>query len=95
VRYSRLGAVGGQPFEQIVERVAAYRKRGDLIVGGFLHAQEAIDYFGARVPLVREFEDAEEDSVDAGVLASAGLGRRAHTRTARHADGCRPRLTVR
>ncbi len=44
--------------EQIAERTAAYRKRGvDLILGGFLHFQEEIEYFGAKVlPLVREIE---------------------------------------
>ena len=44
--------------EQIAERIAAYRKRGvDLILGGFLHFQEEIEYFGSRVlPLVREIE---------------------------------------
>jgi dimethylsulfone monooxygenase len=59
--------------EQIAERVAAYRKRGvDLILGGFLHFQEEISYFGSRVlPLVREIEESEEDSVGAPVLASA------------------------
>ena len=59
--------------EQIAERIAAYRKRGvDLILGGFLHFQEEIEYFGARVlPLVREIEDSEEDSVDSPVLVSA------------------------
>ena len=36
--------------EQIAERIAAYRKRGvDLILGGFLHFQEEIEYFGSRV----------------------------------------------
>ena len=35
--------------EQIAERIAAYRKRGvDLILGGFLHFQEEIEYFGAQ-----------------------------------------------
>ena len=59
--------------EQIAERVAAYRKRGvDLILGGFLHFQEEIEYFGSRVlPLVREIENSEQDSVDSPVLASA------------------------
>ena len=54
--------------EQIAERIAAYRKRGvDLILGGFLHFQEEIEYFGARVlPLVREIEAAEADSVTSG-----------------------------
>ena len=47
--------------EQIAERIAAYRKRGvDLILGGFLHFQEEIEYFGTRVlPLVREIEASE------------------------------------
>ena len=59
--------------EQIAERIAAYRKRGvDLILGGFLHFQEEIEYFGSRVlPLVREIENAEENWADAPVLASA------------------------
>ena len=59
--------------EQIAERIAAYRKRGvDLILGGFLHFQEEIEYFGSRVlPLVREIENAEKNWVDAPVLASA------------------------
>jgi len=59
--------------EQIAERVAAYRARGvDLILGGFLHFQEEIEYFGSRVlPLVREIEDSEQDSVDSPVLVSA------------------------
>jgi alkanesulfonate monooxygenase SsuD/methylene tetrahydromethanopterin reductase-like flavin-dependent oxidoreductase (luciferase family) len=58
--------------EQIAERVAAYRKRGvDLILGGFLHFQEEIEYFSSRVlPLVREIEDSEEDSVGEPILAS-------------------------
>ncbi|WP_099023289.1 dimethylsulfone monooxygenase SfnG [Mycolicibacterium palauense] len=44
--------------EQIAERIVAYRQRGvDLILAGFLHFQEEIEYFGARVlPLVRELE---------------------------------------
>jgi FMNH2-dependent dimethyl sulfone monooxygenase len=47
--------------EQIAERIAAYRKRGvDLILGGFLHFQEEIEYFGANVlPLIREIESAD------------------------------------
>jgi FMNH2-dependent dimethyl sulfone monooxygenase len=58
---------------QIAERVAAYRKRGvDLILGGFLHFQEEIEYFGSRVlPLVREIEDSEQDSVGSPMLVSA------------------------
>lgn len=44
--------------EQIAERIVEYRRRGvDLILGGFLHFQEEIEYFGAHVlPLVRELE---------------------------------------
>jgi Luciferase-like monooxygenase len=43
-----------------------------LILGGFLHFQEDIEYFGSRVlPLVREIEDSEADSVDSPVLVSA------------------------
>lgn len=59
--------------EQIAERIAAYRKRGvDLILGGFLHFQEEIEYFGSRVlPLVREIEAAESDSIGAPLPASA------------------------
>jgi dimethylsulfone monooxygenase len=59
--------------EQIAERIAAYRKRGvDLILGGFLHFQEEISYFGSRVlPLVREIENAEDKGADTPVLVSA------------------------
>ncbi|MFF0489368.1 dimethylsulfone monooxygenase SfnG [Nocardia sp. NPDC003482] len=48
--------------EQIAERIVAYRDRGvDLILGGFLHFQEEIEYFGERVlPLVRELEAQRE-----------------------------------
>ncbi|MCW2555112.1 MAG: dimethyl sulfone monooxygenase SfnG, partial [Mycobacterium sp.] len=62
--------------EQIAERIAAYRKRGvDLILGGFLHFQEEIEYFGATVlPLVREIEagekGTEKGSFDASSLVS-------------------------
>jgi len=52
--------------EQIAERIAAYRKRGvDLILGGFLHFQEEIEYFGSHVlPLVREIELAERHAAE-------------------------------
>ena len=44
----------------------------DLILGGCLHFQEEIEYFGSRVlPLVREIENAEKNWADAPVLASA------------------------
>ena len=50
--------------EQIAERIVAYRRRGvDLILAGFLHFQEEIEYFGAKVlPLVRELEAAATDA---------------------------------
>ena len=59
--------------EQIAERIVAYRKRGvDLILGGFLHFQAEVEYFGARVlPLVREIEAAEEHSIGEPVRVSA------------------------
>ncbi|MES9517671.1 dimethylsulfone monooxygenase SfnG [Rhodococcus erythropolis] len=49
--------------EQIAHRIVEYRRRGvDLILGGFLHFQEEIEYFGAKVlPLVRELEAAGSD----------------------------------
>ena len=45
----------------IAARIVAYKRLGvDLILGGFLHFQEEIEYFGERVlPLVRELEAAE------------------------------------
>ncbi|GGC52905.1 dimethyl sulfone monooxygenase SfnG [Hoyosella rhizosphaerae] len=47
--------------EQIAERIVAYRRLGvDLILGGFLHFQEEVEYFGKHVlPLVRELEAAD------------------------------------
>lgn len=55
--------------EQVAERIVAYKRLGvDLVLGGFLHFQEEIEYFGARVlPLVRELEAAD---AEAGVGAS-------------------------
>lgn len=46
--------------EQIAERIVAFKRVGvDLILGGFLHFQEEIEYFGKKVlPLVRELERA-------------------------------------
>ena len=75
--------------EQIAERIAAYRKRGvDLILGGFLHFQEEIEYFGSRVlPLVREIEDSEEDSVGAPVLLRVALSRSASIHGCASVDG--------
>ena len=67
--------------EQIAERIVAYRKRGvDLFLGGFLHFQEEIEYFGARVlPLVREIEDSEADSEGEPSLARVRFTTRLHT----------------
>lgn len=57
--------------EQIAHRIVEYRRRGvDLILGGFLHFQEEIEYFGAKVlPLVRELEAADSDE---HLLVTAG-----------------------
>ncbi|NDK90455.1 dimethyl sulfone monooxygenase SfnG [Gordonia desulfuricans] len=48
--------------EQVAERIVAYKRLGvDLVLGGFLHFQEEIEYFGEKVlPLVRELEAAEQ-----------------------------------
>ncbi|MBB4856547.1 alkanesulfonate monooxygenase SsuD/methylene tetrahydromethanopterin reductase-like flavin-dependent oxidoreductase (luciferase family) [Mycobacteroides chelonae] len=57
--------------EQIGERIVAYRHRGvDVILGGFLHFQEEIEYFGAKkLPLAREVEadDSQETLSEYGV----------------------------
>ena len=59
--------------EQVAERIVAYKRLGvDLILGGFLHFQEEIEYFGAKVlPLVREIEAAERSTADTPVLIPA------------------------
>lgn len=46
---------------QIAERIVAYKAAGvDLILAGFLHFIEEIEYFGAKVlPLVRELEQQQ------------------------------------
>lgn len=63
------GAAAGHPAAE------GHRRRPprvDRILGGFLHFQEEIEYFGTRVlPLVREIEAAESDSIGAPLLASA------------------------
>ena len=50
--------------EQVAERIVAYKRLGvDLILGGFLHFQEEIEYFGEKVlPLVRQIEGAQSDT---------------------------------
>ena len=47
---------------QIAERIIGLKRAGaDLILLGFLHFQEEVEYFGKHViPLVRELEDAEQ-----------------------------------
>src|SRR5580700_8580819 len=52
----RTGLIG-EP-EQVARRIVAYRKLGvGLILAGFLHFQEEVDYFGPKVlPIVRELE---------------------------------------
>ncbi|MFJ5098805.1 MULTISPECIES: dimethylsulfone monooxygenase SfnG [unclassified Streptomyces] len=52
----RTGLIGTP--EQVAERIVAYKRRGvDLLLLGFLHYLEEVEYFGSRVlPLVRELE---------------------------------------
>jgi len=52
----RTGLIGTP--EYIAERIVQYKEVGvDLILAGFLHFQEEVEYFGKRVlPLVRELE---------------------------------------
>ncbi len=52
----RTGLIGTP--EQIAERIVAYKRLGvDLLLLGFLHYHEEVEYFGRRVlPLVRELE---------------------------------------
>ena len=52
----RAGLIGTP--EQIARRILEYKAVGvDLVLGGFLHFLEEVDYFGKRVmPLVRELE---------------------------------------
>ena len=56
----RTGLVGTP--EQIAERIVALKHIGvNLVLGGFLHFQEEVEYFGQRVlPLVRELEHAKQ-----------------------------------
>jgi FMNH2-dependent dimethyl sulfone monooxygenase len=55
----RTGLIGTP--QQIAERIVAYKAVGvDLILGGFLHYLEEVEYFGQRVaPLVRQLEAAQ------------------------------------
>ena len=47
--------------EQIAEKIVALKEIGvNLVLGGFLHFQEEVEFFGQRVlPLVRELENAK------------------------------------
>lgn len=51
--------------EQIAERIVAYKAVGvDLVLAGFLHFIEEVEYFGQHVlPLVRELEQKQQKSV--------------------------------
>ncbi|MDO6966324.1 dimethylsulfone monooxygenase SfnG [Rhizobium alvei] len=53
--------------EQVAERIIAHKRAGaDLILMGFLHFQEEVEYFGKKViPLVRELEAQEAGSLQA------------------------------
>lgn len=59
----RTGLVGTP--EQVAERMLAYKRRGvNLILCGFLHYLEDVEYFGRHVlPIVRELEAAELERV--------------------------------
>lgn len=48
--------------EQVAERIIGHKRAGaDLILLGFLHFQEEVEYFGKYViPIVRELEAQEE-----------------------------------
>lgn len=59
----RTGLVGTP--EQVAERMLAYKRRGvHLILCGFLHYLEDVEYFGRKVlPIVREMEAAELERI--------------------------------
>jgi FMNH2-dependent dimethyl sulfone monooxygenase len=58
----RPGLVGTP--EQVARRIVEYKEVGvDLVLGGFLHFIEEVDYFGRRVlPIVRELESKRTTS---------------------------------
>lgn len=64
----RTGLIGTP--EQIATRIVEFKKRGvDLILLGFLHYLEDIEYFGKNVlPIVRELE---QHAIEAGELTPA------------------------
>ena len=64
--------------EQIAERIIALKEAGvDLVLLGFLHFQEEVEFFGRRViPLVRELEaDSDPAGGRGGVAAARGPAR--------------------
>ncbi|WP_190125542.1 dimethylsulfone monooxygenase SfnG [Streptomyces inusitatus] len=65
----RTGLIGTP--EQIAERIVAYKRLGvDLLLLGFLHYLEEVEYFGRRVlPLVRELEARPRAAVPAPAAA--------------------------
>lgn len=68
----RTGLIGTP--EQVARRIVEYRKLGvGLILGGFLHFQEEIDYFGREVlPIVRELEAQSGIRTDAPAAVGSG-----------------------
>ena len=54
----------GRPADLDLHSAGWFDRNGiDLILGGFLHFQEEIEYFGEKVlPLVREIEGAQSDT---------------------------------
>ncbi len=52
--------------QQIAERIVALKNVGvDLVLSGFLHFIEEVEYFGEKVlPLVRELELQQEKEVE-------------------------------
>ncbi|MFI5618655.1 dimethylsulfone monooxygenase SfnG [Streptomyces sp. NPDC051567] len=67
----RTGLIGTP--EQIAERIVAYKRLGvDLLLLGFLHYLEEVEYFGRRVlPLVRELEARLPDTAPEPATAPA------------------------
>ena len=55
--------------QQIAERIVALKAVGvDLVLAGFLHFQEEVEYFGRKVlPLVRELEQRKAAAQTAAV----------------------------
>lgn len=60
----RTGLVGTP--EQVAHRIVEYKKQGaNLLLLGFLHYHEEVEYFGEKVlPLVREIEAAELEALE-------------------------------